>query len=83
MCVLGLSEPVGSVLKFPCGYDTLEYCWVKATAVSVHLRILFVTLQNTNTPPRLKHRLNRCSEKHTIGLTGDEDFSALNCKLYF
>ena len=30
------------------GYDTLEYSWVKATAVSVHLRILFVMLQNTN-----------------------------------
>jgi len=26
----------------------LEYSWVKATAVSVRLRILFVTLQNTN-----------------------------------
>ena len=42
-------EPVDSVLTFPSGYDTLEYSWVKATAVSVRLRILFVTLQNTNT----------------------------------
>ena len=48
MCVLGLSEPVGSVLTFSCGYNTLEYSWVKATAVSVRLRNLFVTLQNTN-----------------------------------
>ena len=48
MCVLGQPEPVGSVLTFPNGYDTLEYSWVKATAVSVRLRILFVTLQNTN-----------------------------------
>ena len=38
----------GSVLTFLSGYDILEYSWVKATAVSVHLRILFVTLQNTN-----------------------------------
>ena len=48
MCVLGLSEPVDSVLTFPSGYDTLEYSWVKATAVSVRLQILFVMLQNTN-----------------------------------
>ena len=48
MCVLGLSEPVDSVLTFPSGYDTLKYSWVKATAVSVRLRILFVTLQSTN-----------------------------------
>ena len=48
MCVLGQPEPVGSVLMFPSGYDTLEYSWVKATTVSVRLRILFVTLQNTN-----------------------------------
>ena len=49
MCVsLDEPEPVGSVLTFPSGYDTLEYSWVKATAVSVRLRILFVTLQNTN-----------------------------------
>ena len=47
MCVLGQPEPVDSVLTFPSGYDTLEYSWVKATTVSVHLRILFVTLQNT------------------------------------
>ena len=33
---------------FLSGYDTLEYSWVKATTVSVRLRILFVTLQNTN-----------------------------------
>ena len=48
MCALGQPEPVGSVLMFPSGYDTLEYSWVKATAVSVRLRILFVTLQITN-----------------------------------
>ena len=49
MCVsLDEPEPVDSVLTFPSGYDTLEYFWVKATAVSVRLRILFVTLQNTN-----------------------------------
>ena len=42
------SESVGSVLTFLSGYDTLEYSWVKATAVSVRLRNLFVTLQNTN-----------------------------------
>src|SRR6185312_12078405 len=48
VCVLGQPEPVGSVLTFPSGYDTLEYSWVKATTVSVRLRILFVTLQNTN-----------------------------------
>ena len=35
MCVLGQPESVGSVLTFPSGYDTLEYSWVKATAVSV------------------------------------------------
>ena len=48
MCVLGQPESVGSVLTFPSGYDTLEYSRVKATAVSVHLRILFVMLQSTN-----------------------------------
>ena len=42
-------EPVDSALTFPSGYDTLEYSWVKATAVSMRLRILFVTLQSTNT----------------------------------
>ena len=40
--------PVDSVLTFPSGYDTLEYSWVKATAVSVRLQILFVMLQSTN-----------------------------------
>ena len=49
MCVsLDEPEPIDSVLTVLNGYDTLEYSWVKATAVSVHLRILFVTLQNTN-----------------------------------
>ena len=42
------TEPAYSVLTFLSGYDTLEYSWVKATAVSVRLRILFVMLQNTN-----------------------------------
>ena len=47
---VSLDEPesVDSVLTFLSGYDTLEYSWVKATAVFVRLRILFVTLQNTN-----------------------------------
>ena len=40
-------EPVNSVLTFLSGYDTLEYSWVKATEVSMRLRILFVTLQST------------------------------------
>ena len=49
MCVsLDEPEPVDSVLTFLSGYDNLEYSWVKATVVSVRLRILFVTLQNTN-----------------------------------
>ena len=48
-------EPVDSVLTFISGYDTLEYFWVKAIAVSVHLRILFVTIQNTNSS--IIHRL--------------------------
>ena len=42
-------EPVDSVLMFLSGYDTPKYSRVKATAVSVCLRILFVMLQNTNT----------------------------------
>ena len=41
-------EPVDSVLTFLSGYDTLEYSWVKATALSVRLWILFLALQNTN-----------------------------------
>ena len=41
-------EPVDSVLTFLSGYDTMEYSWVKPTAVSVRLRILFVALQSTN-----------------------------------
>ena len=41
-------ESVDSVLTFLSGYDTLEYSWVKATAVSQRLRILFVALQSTN-----------------------------------
>ena len=47
---MSLDEPelVDSALTFPSGYDTLEYSWVKATAVSVRLRILFVMLQSTN-----------------------------------
>ena len=35
---------------FSSGYDTLEYSWVKATAVSVRLRILFVTLTSFLAP---------------------------------
>ena len=41
-------EPIDSILTLLSEYDTLEYSWVKATAVSVRLLILFVTLQNTN-----------------------------------
>ena len=41
-------EHVDNILTFLSGYDTLEYSWVKATVVSVRLRILFVTLQNFN-----------------------------------
>ena len=48
MCVLGQPEPVDGVLTFLSEYYTLEYSWVKATAVSVRLWILFLTLQNTN-----------------------------------
>ena len=49
MCVsLDEPEPVDSVLTLLSGYDTLEYSWVKATAVSMCFRILFVTLQSTN-----------------------------------
>ena len=40
VCVsLDEPKPVDSALTFPSGYDTLEYSWVKATAVSVRLRI--------------------------------------------
>jgi len=50
VCVsLDEPKPVDSVLTFLSGYDTLEYSSVKATAVSVRLRILFATLQSTNT----------------------------------
>ena len=48
MCVLGQPKPIDSELTFPSGYDILEYSWVKATAVSLRLWILFVTLQSTN-----------------------------------
>ena len=41
-------EPIDSVLTFLNGYDIPEYSWVKATAVSMRLRILFVTLQSIN-----------------------------------
>ena len=49
MCLsLDQPESVDSVLTFLSGYDTLKYSWVKATTVSVRLRILFVTLQSIN-----------------------------------
>ena len=49
---MSLDEPeLDNVLTFPSGYDTLEYSLVKATSVSVRLRILFVMLQNTNALP--------------------------------
>ena len=41
-------EPVDRLLTFPNGYSTLEYSWVKATMVSMSLRILFMPLQSTN-----------------------------------
>ena len=50
-------EPVDSVLTFLSGYDTLKYSWVKATAVSVRLRILFVTLQSSNNAQLYMDRL--------------------------
>ena len=56
-------KPVDSVLTFLCGYDTLEYSWVKATAVSVHLRILFVTLQCTNIGQLMTKQLQQQQEK--------------------
>ena len=60
MCVsLDESEPVDSVLTFPSEYDTLEYSWVKVTAVSVCLRILFVTLQSTNNTAALGSNLGK------------------------
>ena len=46
-------KPLDNVLTFLSGYDTLKYSWVKATAVSVRLQILFVTLQSTNNNPML------------------------------
>ena len=49
MCVsLDEPKPVDSVLTLLSGYDILEYSWMKATAVSVRLQILFVMLQSTN-----------------------------------
>ena len=57
MCVLRQPEPVDSVLTFPSGYDTLEYSWVKATAVSVRLQILFMMLQSTNSLATLRFPL--------------------------
>ena len=47
---MSLDEPeyIDNVLMFLSVYDTLEYSWVKVTAVSVRLRILFVMLQSTN-----------------------------------
>ena len=40
--------PYISVLTFFNGYDTLKYSCVKATVVSVRLRILFMRIQSTN-----------------------------------
>ena len=49
VCVsLDEPKPIDSAVTFLSGYDTLEYSYVKATAVSVRLRILFVALQSTN-----------------------------------
>ena len=52
-------EPVDSVLTFLSGYDTLQYSWVKTTAISMRLRILFVTLQSTTNQPLLLAGPNR------------------------
>ena len=72
MCVLGQPEPIGSVLTFPSGYDTLENSWVKATAVSVRLRILFVTLQNTNNLPLFfRDRMNKINKMELVALRHD------------
>ena len=35
MCALGQPEPVGSVLTFPSGYDTLEYSWESYSGIRV------------------------------------------------
>ena len=36
-------------------YDTLEYSWVKATTVFVHLRIYLCAFKNTNISPQVHH----------------------------
>ena len=59
-------EPIDSVLTFLSVYDILEYSWVKATAVSVHLRILFVTLQNTNSTHKRRTPLGTHSYNYKI-----------------
>ena len=74
-------EPVDSVLTFPSGYDTLEYSWVKATAVSVRLRILFVTLQNTNTYLRGHFVPEDEKEENQLALRA-RSYSIINDTLY-
>ena len=76
VCVLGLSEPVDSLLMFLSGYDTLEYSWVKATAVSVRLRILFVMLQNTNTRLALSHACALQKVHHVLALREEQAIAA-------
>ena len=78
MCVsLDEAELVDSVLTFLSGYDTLEYSWVKAIAVSVRLRILFVTLQCTN-----KEQGTWVMNEKRIGEC-DDDESARVHRIYF
>ena len=69
-------EPVDSVLTFLSGYDTLEYSWVNATAVSVCLRILFVMLQNTNTRLALSHACALQKVHHVLALREEQAIAA-------
>jgi hypothetical protein len=54
------------------GYDTPEYSWVKATAVSVRLQILFMTLQSTNNYTQLHADAGRlASDYESCGVRRD------------
>ena len=79
VCIIGQPEPVDSVLTFPSGYDTLKYSWVKATAVSVHLRILFMTLQSTNNLHVMPTWLSDCTFPFslTVNLVHNESYVAM------
>jgi hypothetical protein len=55
-------------VTFPADkYDTLEYSWVKATSVSVFLRISLCVLINTNTHP-LQNTLSSRMASHALAL---------------